>query len=68
MCNQCVQNLVRMFVENCQDFTPKTGCDSVSVLSDKEKSKAFGFLTRLMEFSECIFHLGETLKEVSEEL
>ena len=49
-------------------FHANTGYDSVSVLSCKEKSKAFAFLTRYVEFSDGLFHLGETFEEVGEEL
>ncbi|CAC5360780.1 unnamed protein product [Mytilus coruscus] len=64
MCAKLGENVCRAL----PGFHAFTGCDSVSALSGKGKSKAFGVLTRSVEFSEGLSRLGETFEEVGEEL
>ncbi|CAC5416826.1 unnamed protein product [Mytilus coruscus] len=64
MCAKLGENIFRAL----PGFHAFTGCDSVSALSGKGKSKAFGVLTSSVEFSEGLSCLGETFEEVGEEL
>ncbi|VDI14861.1 Hypothetical predicted protein, partial [Mytilus galloprovincialis] len=57
-----------MHPEALTGFHAFSGCDSVSALSGKGKSKAFGVLNRSVEFSESLSRLDENFKEVGEEL
>ncbi|CAC5416585.1 unnamed protein product [Mytilus coruscus] len=60
MCAKLGENVCRAL----PGFHAFTGCDSVSALSGKGKSKAFGVLTRSVEFSEGLSRLGETFEEI----
>ena len=64
MCAKFGENVCRALT----GFHAFSGCDSVSALSGKGKSKAFGVLNRSVEFSEGLSRLGENFKEVGEEL
>ncbi|CAC5376850.1 unnamed protein product [Mytilus coruscus] len=64
MCAKLGENVCRAL----PGFHAFTGCDSVSALSGKGKSKAFGVFTRSVEFSEGLSSLGETFEEVGEDL
>ncbi|VDI49572.1 Hypothetical predicted protein [Mytilus galloprovincialis] len=63
MCAKFGENVCRALPE----FYAFTGCDSVSALSGKGKSEAFGVLTRSLKFSEGLSRLGETFEERDED-